>query len=148
MRPLSILFIFLLLPAAEIWLMIEVGGVIGAGWTVLLLALTAVAGVALVRSQGLMALRRIQDMLGRGELPAREMLEGVCLLIAGALLLVPGFITDVLGVFLLVPMLRRGLVSGLLRRGVIHAAGSTSTPPPRKEKCPRVLEGESRRLDR
>ncbi len=148
MRPLSILLIFLLLPAAEIWLMIKVGGVIGAGWTVLLLALTAVAGVALVRSQGLAALRRIQDMLGRGELPAREVLGGVCLLIAGALLLVPGFITDVLGVFLLIPMLRRGLISGLLQRGVIHAAGPTSTSPPQEEERSRVLEGESRRLDR
>ena len=148
MRPLSILLSFLLLPAAEIWLMIEVGGVIGAGWTVLLLALTAVVGVALVRSQGLAALRRIRDMLGQGELPAREVLEGVCLLIAGALLLVPGFITDVLGVFLLVPMLRRGLTSGLLRRGMIHAAGPSSTPPPQGENRSRVLEGESRRLDR
>ena len=71
-----VLAIFLIVPLTEVWLLVTVGGLIGAGWTVFLVVLTAVIGASLVRSQGINTLARSQDSLARGELPAVELLEG------------------------------------------------------------------------
>jgi len=124
---------FLLVPLAEIWLLIQVGSMIGAGWTIVAVVGTAVAGAAMVRAQGLSTLRRIQDSMRRGEPPAIEMLEGLALFMAGALMLTPGFFTDGLGFMLLVPPLRRQLVVFALRRsGVMvnaYAASHASDKP-------------------
>lgn len=147
MGPLQILLaLFLIVPLIEIWLLITVGGAIGAGWTVFLVVLTAFIGALLVRAQGLSTWARSQAMLRQGELPAVELLEGVALLIAGALLLTPGFFTDAVGFALLVPPLRRGLIEGVLRRKSIwRMAGSHDTQPP--SDTGRTLNGEYRRLD-
>ena len=111
--------LFLVVPIVEIYLLIQVGQVIGAGWTIFLVVLTAVIGVALLRVQGLSTLRRAQDKLGRNELPAREILEGMGLLVAGALLLTPGFFTDAIGFLLLFPPTRLLLVSAIASRMVM-----------------------------
>ena len=111
--------IFLVVPIIEIYLLIQVGQVIGAGWTVLLVVLTAVIGVWLLRIQGLSTLTRAQQRLQENELPAREMLEGVALVIAGAFLLTPGFATDTLGFLLLFPPTRLWLVSIAASRMVV-----------------------------
>ena len=101
---------FLLVPIAvvafEIWLMITVGAEIGALPAVALIVLTAAVGLALIRRQGADTLWRFQRRMELGELPAQEMLEGMMLAIAGVLLVVPGFATDLLGFALLVPPLR------------------------------------------
>ncbi len=113
--PLFYLFaaLFIILPLVEIALFIQVGGLIGTLPTVLLVVATAAAGIALLRHQGLATLRRAQDTLGRGEVPALSLLEGAALLVAGALLLTPGFLTDALGFLLLIPPLRRRLLARL-----------------------------------
>ena len=111
--------IFLVVPIIEIYLLIQVGQVIGAGWTIFLVVLTAVLGVWLLRIQGLSTLTRAQRKLQENELPAREILEGMGLVVAGALLLTPGFFTDALGFFLLFPPTRIWLVSRMAARMVV-----------------------------
>ncbi len=112
---------FLIVPIVEIYLLIKVGQVIGAGWTVALVVLTAVIGVWLLRLQGLSTLLRARQKLEHDELPAQELLEGVCLVVAGALLLTPGFFTDTIGFLLLLPPSRRWLVRRLAERLVAGA---------------------------
>jgi len=114
--------IFLIVPIVEIYLLIQVGQVIGAGWTVLLVVLTAVIGVALLKRQGLSTLNRAQRKLEANELPAHELLEGMGLLVAGALLLTPGFFTDAVGFFLLFPPTRIWLVRAVAARVVMSAS--------------------------
>jgi len=114
--------IFLVVPIIEIYLLIQVGQVIGAGWTIFLVVFTAVIGVWLLRIQGLSTLTRAQQKLQQNELPAREMLEGMGLVVAGALLLTPGFFTDTVGFILLFPPTRIWLVSRIASRMVISTS--------------------------
>jgi UPF0716 protein FxsA len=114
--------IFLVVPIIEIYLLIQVGQVIGAGWTIFLVVFTAVIGVWLLRIQGLSTLTRAQQKMQQGELPAREILEGMGLVVAGALLLTPGFFTDTVGFFLLFPPTRIWLVSRIASRMVVSSA--------------------------
>ena len=97
----TIFLIFLAVPLVEIFLLIKVGNVIGAPWTIALVVLTALVGAWLVRLQGLSALNRVRQSAARGELPALELLEGLFLLAAGALLLTPGFFYGYRGVCVL-----------------------------------------------
>jgi len=128
-----ILFLFLLIPLIEIYVLIQVGSVIGAGWTIALVVLTAVIGVQLLRQQGLSTMMRAQNKLNSGEVPALEMLEGLALLIAGALLLTPGFFTDAIGFALLLPPTRRALIKTLGQKWVVqmqsrHPAAQGASP--------------------
>jgi UPF0716 protein FxsA len=153
MRPFSLLLLlFLAIPLLEVMLLIRVGGIIGALPTVALVVLTAVIGVALLRRQGLATLQRVQQSVDAGRLPALEMVEGVGLLLAGAFLLTPGFVTDALGFALLVPALRRLLAAWVLRRGILlqtghgrpGGGGAEGGAP---EDGSRTIEGEYRRED-
>ncbi len=140
---------FLLVPLTEIYVLIKVGGVIGAVPTVVLVVFTAVLGAALIRLQGLATVARVRQALDRGELPAVEIIEGVCLLVAGALLLTPGFVTDTVGFVLLVPALRRAAILRLVEAGVLRGR---QPPPGGSPRGPdggsgRVIEGEYRRED-
>lgn len=117
--------LFLIMPIIEMYVLIEVGGLIGAWPTIGLVALTAIIGVALLRQQGFSTLMRGRQRLDAGELPAREMLEGLMLAVGGALLLTPGFITDGIGFLLLLPPTRWMLVRVLLRRGMVSVAGAS-----------------------
>lgn len=116
-------FLFLVVPIVEIYLLIQVGTVIGALPTILLVVATAVIGAYLLRQQGLSTLARFQKNMSNGVMPAREMLEGVLLLIGGALLMTPGFFTDTMGFLCLIPFTRRYLVDQLINRSVIKASG-------------------------
>ena len=116
-----IAFCFLLVPVVEIYLLIQVGQVIGAGWTIVLVVLTAVIGVWLLRVQGLSTLTRAQRRLQENELPAREILEGMALVVAGAFLLTPGFFTDTIGFLLLFPPTRIWLASLVVTRMVVSS---------------------------
>ncbi len=128
-----LLLVFILVPVIEIGVFIELGGRIGAWPTIGLILLTAVIGTWLIRLQGLSALARAQAALERQELPVGEIFEGLCLLLAGALLLTPGFVTDAAGFVLLAPPVRRlagqYLWRALERRGGIniHLAGGRPT---------------------
>ncbi len=135
-----LLILFLTIPLLEIYLLIKVGGIIGALPTVFLVVFTAVVGALLLRMQGFATMRRVQATLARGELPAIEMLEGLVLLISGALLLTPGFFTDIVGFLCLIPSLRRRLILWLLEHSFF--GGGMSPPPGGGSQGPRTIEGE------
>nr|WP_217702251.1 FxsA family protein [Vibrio ostreicida] len=107
---------FICIPLIEIGLFISVGGYLGVWSTIGLVLLTAIVGASLVRSQGLQTLMSVQDRLQQGELPAQQIVEGVMLAAAGVLLLVPGFMTDVLGMLVLLPAPRAALAALLMRK--------------------------------
>jgi UPF0716 protein FxsA len=111
-------------PVVEMYLLIRVGGYIGALPTVGLVLLTAVIGVALLRWQGLATLTRGMRRLDAGLVPARELVEGLLLAVAGVMLLAPGFVTDTLGFLLLVPPLRAQVASRLLARARVVTPGN------------------------
>ena len=122
------LLLFFLTPLVEMYLLIEVGGYIGAPYTILLVVLTAIIGVGLLRVQGFATLTRGVQRLNRGEMPAREVVEGVLLAIAGALLLTPGFVTDGIGFALLTPPLRALLASRMLDRFEVRVRAGAVRP--------------------
>ena len=105
---------FIVLPILEMYVLIKVGGNLGALNTVLLVLLTALIGVALLRVQGFRTLINARNKLGMAQLPAEEMITGIFLAIGGALLLTPGFITDIIGFLCLVPLTRRILLKVFL----------------------------------
>lgn len=132
---------FLLIPIVEIAVFIQVGGAIGLWPTVALVIATAVAGTALLRSQGFAVLGRARESLARNELPVAEVFDGLCLLVAGILLLTPGFVTDTLGLLLFVPpiriWLRNNVLDRLIRAGNLHVHAG-----PGRRHGPTILEGE------
>ena len=114
-------FLFLVVPIVEIYLLIQVGSVIGALPTILLVVATAVIGAFLLRQQGMSTLARFQNSMASGTLPAKEMMEGVLLLVGGALLMTPGFFTDTLGFLCLIPFTRKFIVSHIINRSLFAA---------------------------
>ena len=138
-----VFILFLVVPVAEIYLLMEVGSLVGAPWTIFLVVLTAVLGAWLVRLQGIVTWQRFQTSLKRDGLPAMELIEGLCLLIAGALLLTPGFFTDAVGFACLTPPLRRAVIRHLLRRG----AWKVPTGQARAGSSSRSLDGDYERID-
>lgn len=105
----KIAFGLFLLFFLELWVIIKVGSVIGAFMVILLMIVGAGYGISLVRSQGLRTMMSMQQQLAQGVAPAATMLEGVALLIAGALFIFPGFLTDIIALLLLQPFVRRWL---------------------------------------
>ena len=148
MRVLHLLFLlFVAVPIVEIYLLLEIGGIIGAVPTIGLVVLTAAAGAALVRAQGFSTIRQVRRSMEAGEIPAVAIIEGIFLLMAGALLLTPGFLTDAIGFCCLVPPLRRALIVRFIETRIVR----TSVVHPRHPTAPRrhgdVLEGEFERED-
>ena len=138
--------LFLIVPIIEVYILIQVGSVIGAGWTVLLVVLTAVIGVNLLRQQGLSTLMRANQLMSQGQIPAMEMVEGIFLAVGGALLITPGFFTDTLGFICLIPYTRRGIVKYVLLNSTIQAASSQHDVNTGRSE-PKTFEGEFRRED-
>ena len=148
---LALLALFIVVPLAELYVILKVGDAIGAVWTILLLAADSVLGSLLLRAQGRSVWRRFNTALAEGKMPHREVIDGVLVVFGGAFLITPGFITDVVGLVLLIPptraLVRRLLVSRLGRR---LAVGAT-----RRGRMPYDVEGTARedpsppgRLDR
>ncbi len=119
-----LLALFIVVPIIEIALFIQVGGALGVGMTVTLVIITALVGASLVRSQGIQTLMSVQTRLQQGELPAQQILEGVMLAVAGVLLLTPGFMTDALGMLVLLPAPRAAIAKQLMSRVKVHSAGA------------------------
>lgn len=109
MPALILLLLFIGVPMVEIAVFIQVGGMIGLWPTLAIVVLTAVAGSYLLRLQGTATLVRAQQAMARGEMPLAEVFDGACLLVAGVLLLTPGFVTDTLGALLFIPPVRVAL---------------------------------------
>lgn len=131
-----LLIVFIGVPLVEIGVFIQVGGWLGLAPTLIIVIATAVIGTALLRRQGLATLARARENMDRGVLPMVEIFDGVCLLLAGALLLTPGFVTDALGAVLLMPPARRFLGRAIAARMGPHASVNAS-----------VLDGEYREID-
>ena len=134
-----LLVLFIGIPLFELYLLIQVGSIIGALPTLALVVFTAVLGAALLRRQGLSTVQRIQIAMNRGEVPALEVVEGAILLIGGAMLLTPGFVTDALGFLCLWPPARQALARWLLRR-LFRPPGSGRGPG--APSSGRTIEGE------
>jgi len=139
MLPLLILLL-IVVPLAELYVIVQVGEAIGVLWTVTLLLLSSLIGAALLRSQGRSVWRRFRDTLASGRAPARETVDGALVIVGGALMLVPGFITDALGALLLLPPSRATVRRGILRRaggrlfaGLGGAAGAASRARTRQD---------------
>lgn len=119
-----LLLIFIVIPVVELSVLIQVGGVLGSLTTVGLVIFTAVVGVSLVRSQGLSTLMQAQEKMARGEAPTGELVEGMMLAMAGVLLLIPGFVTDFIGLLLLTPITRKPLAAVLQKRLQFRVMGN------------------------
>ncbi len=123
-----LLLIMIAVPIGEIAVFIQAGDIFGLWITLGVVVLTAIIGTAFLRFQGLGVLRRVQESLARGDMPVGEMFDGLCLLVAGALLLTPGFITDSVGFVLLITPLRRTIatqIAGYLLRSGRAASWSS-----------------------
>ena len=110
-----LLLLFIALPAVELALLIEIGRRIGTLETIGLIVVTGVVGAAMARSQGLRVLSRVREEMSTGQMPADSLLDGVMILVASALLVTPGVLTDVFGFLCLVPGFR-----GLLKRSIVR----------------------------
>jgi UPF0716 protein FxsA len=150
------LFIFfIIIPLIEMSLLFAVSDQIGGLATLSLVVLTAVIGVQILKQQGLATLSRANQRMAAGELPAQEILEGMMLAGAGALLLTPGFITDAIGFCLLAGPIRRAIAAKLIRLGIatkmsssgaagftVFSSGSVRTKSNPPGSRPEVVEGE------
>ena len=111
-----LLLLFIALPALELVLLIEIGQRIGTLETLALIILTGIVGASMARSQGLRVIANVQGQLGRGEMPADSLVDGLMILIASALLVTPGVLTDAFGFLCLVPAFRSSVKREVVRR--------------------------------
>jgi UPF0716 protein FxsA len=133
----ALFVVLLLVPLAELWVILQASARLGVVPTLALLLLVSVAGALLLKQQGSAAWRRVGDALRRGRMPGSEVVDGALILLGGALLLTPGFITDAVGLLLLVPP-TRAATKGLARRAMARWAsrrwgigiGPASAAPP------------------
>jgi UPF0716 protein FxsA len=128
---LPLVLLFIVVPIAELFVIIQVGEAIGVWWTIALLIADSILGSMLMRSQGRAVWRRFNEAMQAGRAPAREVLDGVLVIFGGALLLTPGFISDVLGLLLLLPPTRAVVRTLLVRRFAHRTVLSMATPRPR-----------------
>jgi UPF0716 protein FxsA len=139
---LLLVLIFIVVPIVEIYVIIQVGQAIGALWTILLLVADSIIGARLLRWQGGRAWLNFQNAMAEGRIPHREIMDGVLIVLGGAFLLTPGFVTDIFGLVLLIPpsraVVRRFVVAMLARRSgarfarvvVRRVPGRNDGPPP------------------
>jgi UPF0716 protein FxsA len=123
--PLALVALFVVVPLVELYVILQVGQEIGVWWTIALLFAGSVAGSLLLRSQGRSVWRRFRETLAAGRPPAREVADGALIIFGGALLLAPGFVTDAVGFFLLLPPTRAIVRRVLVRRitfGIVSGA--------------------------
>jgi UPF0716 protein FxsA len=128
--PLLLIVLFIVVPIAELAVIIQVGQLIGVWWTIALLLADSILGSMLMRSQGRVAWRRFNAAIAEGRAPTREVLDGVLVIFGGALLLTPGFITDVFGLLFLIPP-TRVLVRRLIVRRATLRVMEAARPPSR-----------------
>lgn len=154
--------LFVVGPILEILVLIQVGKAIGGINTVLLLLVTALIGATMVRSQGMRSWQKAQLKMASGELPGREIADGVMIFIAGLMFVTPGFITDIFAIALLLPPVRQVIGQALMARmqvkmmhggmhGSMHMGGFSQRPDPFRDRDsgePRTFEGEYERKDK
>ncbi|THV09476.1 FxsA family protein [Nocardioides caeni] len=136
----AVLLAFLLVPIAEIYVLIQIGQVIGPWWTILLLVVDSILGAWLIKREGRKAWAALRERVETGALPARELADGALIVLGGALMLSPGFVTDVVGILLILPVTRplfRGLITSYAVRRVATPARRNAPRP-----GPEVVRGE------
>ncbi|MEI8617689.1 FxsA family protein [Pseudoalteromonas sp. B193] len=122
--------LFIIIPIIEIALLIQVSEVIGGFATIALVVITAILGAKMVKTQGMSALQNVQAQMAQGQMPAKELFTGICVVIAGVLL-TPGIMTDVFGLLLLTPAIRNKLAAGLASQATVRmSAGRQQGPSP------------------
>ena len=126
---LRLLVLFTIVPFVELAILIWIGGKVGLAATLGLVITTGLLGAALARHEGIRCLRNVQQQLAAGKLPADSLLDGLLILLAGALLITPGVLSDLLGLALLLPPFRR-LVKGCLKRRFQARIGIAATGRP------------------
>lgn len=139
--PLLLLIAFILVPIAEIYVLIQVGQVIGAWWTVLLLIADSIFGSWLLKREGAKAWTAFRVALGEGRMPATELADGILIVVGGTLMISPGFITDVFGMVLILPLTRplgRRLLARVLARRLLFVPGPGNVHRP----GPDVVQGD------
>lgn len=124
-------FILLFIPILEIAVFIVIGGQIGVVATLAMILFTAILGSILLRFQGFSIINRIREQTQQGKMPSREIINGVMIVVAGVLLLTPGFVTDGLGFLLFIPMIRSLIWSTIASKIILHtSAGMQGNQPP------------------
>lgn len=143
--PWLLLLAFVVIPVLEIYVIIQVGQVIGGWWTVLLLVADSVIGSWLVRREGARAWQALRTALGSGRMPAKELTDAALILIGGTLMVSPGFVTDIAGFVLILPftrpLARRVLAAAVARRLLAPAGPRNGTRPGAGPQGP-VIRGE------
>jgi UPF0716 protein FxsA len=122
--------LFVIVPLVEIYLVIQAGQAIGVGWTVLILVLDSLLGAALLKREGSAAWRALREALSSYRMPARELADGVLVLVGGTLLLTPGFVTDAVGFFFILPFTRplaRRALTAFITRKFLGGPGGPAT---------------------
>jgi UPF0716 protein FxsA len=128
-----LVLLFIVMPIVEIYVIIQVGQAIGALWTIAILIADSLIGARLLRWQGRTAWRRFQEAVATGRMPHNEVIDGVMIVVGGTLLLTPGFITDIIGLLLLLPLtraaIRRAVARSIRRRGTVTRVVFRTTTP-------------------
>jgi UPF0716 protein FxsA len=148
------LFLFLLFPLLELAVMIKIGSSIGVGWTLILLILSTLTGIGMLRIAGFTTLWRARMRIAMGEVPEKEIMQGLTMAVSGSLFVLPGFISDVLALLVLLPVTRKMLIGSVMARINVRSGGHTYQHKPgdfhqdrQRSEGPRVIEGEYERRD-
>lgn len=151
--------LFIIVPIIEIALLIQVSDIIGGFATIALVIVTAIIGAKMVKQQGMGALQNVQTQMAQGQMPAKELFTGICVIIAGVLLLTPGIVTDIFGLMLLTPAIRNKLAAGIAAKATVkmsanmHQGSSSFSHSQRtmhneqSENSPNTIDGEFKRKD-
>jgi|SRR6478609_5840844 len=140
----ALFVLFVVVPLVEIYVLVQVGQVIGAGWTIALLVLDALLGTWLIKHEGARAWRALREALQGGRMPATEIADGALILLGGTLMLAPGFVTDAFGILLILPFTRplfRRLLAGAVARHLVVDVLDVRRPGPGPTQGP-VVRGE------
>jgi len=136
--------VFIVLPIVEIYLLIQLGQVVGPWWTILILIADGVLGSYLMKREGGRAWQALRQALDQGRMPATELGDGALVLVGGTLLVTPGFVTDVLGLFCILPITRplaRRMLSGYVTRRLVRS-GAVRFETSRRDDGSTVVPGE------
>ena len=122
----ALIAVFVVVPLVEIWTILQVGRVIGPWWTIALLVLDSIIGSWIIRREGGRAWAGLREAINAGRMPARELADAALILVGGTLMLTPGFVSDVLGVLLILPLTRpiaRGMLTRIVTTRLLGSMG-------------------------
>jgi UPF0716 protein FxsA len=140
-----LVLLFLVMPLAELFVIIQVGQLIGVWWTILLLIADSVIGAWIVRREGARAWTALQNALTAGKMPSTEIADGALILLGGAMMLTPGFVTDILGVVLMLPLTRpffRRILATVVQKRLVTATMPSTFGPTARPRNDDIVTGE------